>query len=135
MPLRNLQMIVQRTPSISACDMRKKTQVLSRVVAQAVMDGRGGDRRMRHADGHLVQRLDQVPGGVQSRHCGALVVIHEQLALVIAARSQPGGQLRLRGAAQHRVQRLEPRSEEHTSELQSLMRISYAVFCLKKKKN
>src|SRR3546814_6927577 len=29
---------------------------------------------------------------------------------------------------------LVPRSEEHTSELQSLMRISYAVFCLKKKK-
>src|SRR3546814_1307709 len=28
-----------------------------------------------------------------------------------------------------------PRSEEHTSELQSLMRISYAVFCLKKKNN
>src|SRR3546814_6838261 len=30
---------------------------------------------------------------------------------------------------------LSARSEEHTSELQSLMRISYAVFCLKKKKN
>src|SRR3546814_4645475 len=30
--------------------------------------------------------------------------------------------------------RLQGRSEEHTSELQSLMRISYAVFCLKKKK-
>src|SRR3546814_5063224 len=30
---------------------------------------------------------------------------------------------------------LRHRSEEHTSELQSLMRISYAVFCLKKKKN
>src|SRR3546814_1011292 len=29
----------------------------------------------------------------------------------------------------------DPRSEEHTSELQSLMRISYAVFCLKKKNN
>src|SRR3546814_7118328 len=29
--------------------------------------------------------------------------------------------------------RVNPRSEEHTSELQSLMRISYAVFCLKKK--
>src|SRR3546814_1082884 len=29
---------------------------------------------------------------------------------------------------------VEERSEEHTSELQSLMRISYAVFCLKKKK-
>src|SRR3546814_2411736 len=38
----------------------------------------------------------------------------------------------------HHGLRLEPdlgaRSEEHTSELQSLMRISYAVFCLKKKK-
>src|SRR3546814_9448225 len=30
---------------------------------------------------------------------------------------------------------LKARSEEHTSELQSLMRISYAVFCLKNKKN
>src|SRR3546814_8394591 len=35
--------------------------------------------------------------------------------------------------ALHRAQRLSQRSEEHTSELQSLMRISYAVFCLKKK--
>src|SRR3546814_3971715 len=34
------------------------------------------------------------------------------------------------GLAQSRPR---PRSEEHTSELQSLMRISYAVFCLKKK--
>src|SRR3546814_581685 len=33
------------------------------------------------------------------------------------------------------IYHLENRSEEHTSELQSLMRISYAVFCLKKKKN
>src|SRR3546814_2585087 len=31
------------------------------------------------------------------------------------------------------IANLVPRSEEHTSELQSLMRISYAVFCLKKK--
>src|SRR3546814_4823448 len=37
-------------------------------------------------------------------------------------RSRPSGSIALR------------RSEEHTSELQSLMRISYAVFCLKKKK-
>src|SRR3546814_1575464 len=34
-----------------------------------------------------------------------------------------------------RIDRIGVRSEEHTSELQSLMRISYAVFCLKKKKN
>src|SRR3546814_20234264 len=48
-----------------------------------------------------------------------------------------------RSAPPRRVSRAQPRhrrglrpdrSEEHTSELQSLMRISYAVFCLKKKK-
>src|SRR3546814_19045329 len=37
--------------------------------------------------------------------------------------------------AEAQVQAAEARSEEHTSELQSLMRISYAVFCLKKKTN
>src|SRR3546814_4432587 len=44
------------------------------------------------------------------------------------------------GSARHRrllaapaARRVRARSEEHTSELQSLMRISYAVFCLKKK--
>src|SRR3546814_1457421 len=37
-------------------------------------------------------------------------------------------------AARSAVRRVQ-RSEEHTSELQSLMRISYAVFCLKKKTN
>src|SRR3546814_10004937 len=40
-----------------------------------------------------------------------------------------GGEMAKRGAS-HRT-----RSEEHTSELQSLMRISYAVFCLKTKKH
>src|SRR3546814_6780408 len=35
----------------------------------------------------------------------------------------------------HRLQMLGVRSEEHTSELPSLMRISYAVFCLKKTKH
>src|SRR3546814_2429944 len=37
-------------------------------------------------------------------------------------------------ALKRRIRRIGARSEEHTSELQSLMRISYAVFCLKKKK-
>src|SRR3546814_7115915 len=40
-----------------------------------------------------------------------------------------------RSALQSPARRRSPRSEEHTSELQSLMRISYAVFCLKKKTN
>src|SRR3546814_9678707 len=45
-----------------------------------------------------------------------------------------GGAPRLRIRAGRRAGRWR-RSEEHTSELQSLMRISYAVFCLKKKNN
>src|SRR3546814_6185691 len=39
----------------------------------------------------------------------------------------------VRGRVYRRLLRADGRSEEHTSELQSLMRISYAVFCLKKK--
>src|SRR3546814_10333023 len=39
-----------------------------------------------------------------------------------------------RSVCRRRGSRRSGRSEEHTSELQSLMRISYAVFCLKKKK-
>src|SRR3546814_8571782 len=50
------------------------------------------------------------------------------------------GGVRPRQSPQSAQSRLDPdlarrRSEEHTSELQSLMRISYAVFCLKKKTN
>src|SRR3546814_8396166 len=41
----------------------------------------------------------------------------------------------IEGAAVNRGDRHAIRSEEHTSELQSLLRISYAVFCLKKKKH
>src|SRR3546814_5303741 len=51
----------------------------------------------------------------------------------IAAKATPAGPQicgdTMRRSSQH------GRSEEHTSELQSLMRISYAVFCLKKKTN
>src|SRR3546814_6358825 len=43
-------------------------------------------------------------------------------------------ELHLGDEQQLQLSRLMGRSEEHTSELQSLMRISYAVFCLKKKK-
>src|SRR3546814_5532271 len=41
----------------------------------------------------------------------------------------------LENSRSQRILWLLERSEEHTSELQSLMRISYAVFCLKKKRN
>src|SRR3546814_7415053 len=46
----------------------------------------------------------------------------------VAIDGLPGARLWIDGGSR------ETRSEEHTSELQSLMRISYAVFCLKKKK-
>src|SRR3546814_4550197 len=47
---------------------------------------------------------------------------------------QPRGGTDVVAALRHSMHR-GPRSEEHTSELQSLMRISYAVICLKKKHN
>src|SRR3546814_1154803 len=54
----------------------------------------------------------------------------QQLVLVDAGEHVAEG---LEQGLEH--QAAEDRSEEHTSELQSLMRISYAVFCLKKKKS
>src|SRR3546814_1817146 len=58
-------------------------------------------------------------------------------ALAIGGSASTGvtaaGRTLVGGRASGRI--LGSRSEEHTSELQSLMRISYAVFCLKKKKN
>src|SRR3546814_4657104 len=55
---------------------------------------------------------------------------------LIGPAAQAGEFLQRRVALACKQAKLDPaRSEEHTSELQSLMRISYAVFCLKKKKN
>src|SRR3546814_6657535 len=61
-----------------------------------------------------------------SRHCNGL--------LCRGRRPAPAHRVdeHVRGSTADRACR--SRSEEHTSELQSLMRISYAVFCLKKKK-
>src|SRR3546814_10528556 len=46
----------------------------------------------------------------------------------------PGNAYTLLALVHQKLEEPDQRSEEHTSELQSLMRISYAVFCLKKKK-
>src|SRR3546814_982005 len=68
-------------------------------------------------------RLDRHPPGPRASGLGACErVADQELAL---AGSQAVDETGRCGG---------PRSEEHTSELQSLMRISYAVFCLKKKK-
>src|SRR3546814_1282797 len=60
-------------------------------------------------------------------------IVREVLAM--ADRQLQAGDAERALAVAEKVMRFDPRSEEHTSELQSLMRISYAVFCLKKKKN
>src|SRR3546814_1333353 len=66
---------------------------------------------------------------VKRQHFSHAHGIHQVIAapnLLIVAASSDDPVTRLRRSA-------DGRSEEHTSELQSLMRISYAVFCLKKK--
>src|SRR3546814_2756868 len=63
--------------------------------------------------------------------------LHLLLRAPDARLSRPvaGARFREQAVRQTRCGKAAPRrSEEHTSELQSLMRISYAVFCLKKKK-
>src|SRR3546814_4003956 len=77
------------------------------------------DRRQLHPVGDVAHRIDA--GAAR-----AVVVVHLDRALGVecdVGRLQP----EIFGM------RASARSEEHTSELQSLMRISYAVFCLKKK--
>src|SRR3546814_4186781 len=59
--------------------------------------------------------------------------LHRAARGLVRGRDRPPALRGLRPAAHQRGG--QPRSEEHTSELQSLMRTSYAVFCLKKKNN
>src|SRR3546814_4120888 len=65
------------------------------------------------------------------RELGLLLV---EVALRIVGEELREDQQRIQWRAKLVTHVREERSEEHTSELQSLMRISYAVFCLKKKK-
>src|SRR3546814_5440028 len=71
--------------------------------------------------------------GHMARHvaAGLLAARAERTGEIVQPRVVPGGLgVSQKPQAEHEL----IRSEEHTSELQSLMRISYAVFCLKKKK-
>src|SRR3546814_8475809 len=66
------------------------------------------------------------PAAVVPGDAGGVDQLHHQAVIVIEG---------LDADAEAVFPAQEWRSEEHTSELQSLMRISYAIFCLKKKKN
>src|SRR3546814_3817027 len=81
--------------------------------------GREHSRRRREHRRNLVQPARAVPTGPEL--CNGDAVWRPGPACALQRELPAGG-----GAV---------RSEEHTSELQSLMRISYAVFCLKKKNN
>src|SRR3546814_1337995 len=92
---------------------------------------------------------DNIPVGVGQRLEGLVLlagdaarIVHEDIyaarlagdRLDPACRCHAVAKIDRRAADIHGDERLKTcRSEEHTSELQSLMRISYAVFCLKKK--
>src|SRR3546814_6795796 len=83
-------------------------------------------RRGRNRSAPVFARSRSVPRQVEHR---ALVIGTEQIGA-----QRRTGEDRAVDLDRHIVAGL-LRSEEHTSELQSLMRISYAVFCLKKKNN
>src|SRR3546814_4126004 len=83
------------------------------------MAGTGGDRPRHRADADRHRPPDAPPPPPDARRIGPIDI-------------QPMSACKWRFLA---LPVLTYRSEEHTSELQSLMRISYAVFCLKKKNN
>src|SRR3546814_6985794 len=99
-------------------------------VHQQETAGAVGILRLAWLDAHLAEQSGLlVPGDTGDGDAGAL------------ARAKVGTTINLGGRAHIRqhlawdIQGFQHRSEEHTSELQSLMRISYDVFCLKKKKS
>src|SRR3546814_2022275 len=78
---------------------------------------------------HLLERGGK--GGTAIRISGIIERVDADIEIARARRLRPAERDRKKdGVARGHI-----RSEEHTSELQSLMRISYAVFCLKKQHN
>src|SRR3546814_10045267 len=81
--------------------------------------------------------IEQASGGRPRRAGDAKEIAVFKQCVGVGMVGRPGFHIRVQPAAVVIMNRHAeaPRSEEHTSELQSLMRISYAVFCLKKKKH
>src|SRR3546814_2818718 len=82
--------------------------------------------------GRVVRWL-QHEAPIQKQNCIKIATLSQIPGLNVAILTQKIMSTKQRFAVRC-PRRTFPRSEEHTSELQSLMRISYAVFCLKKKK-
>src|SRR3546814_2907712 len=75
--------------------------------------------------------LNRVPGSLVISNIGACALF----AALTGSSPATCAAIGKMGIPEMRKRGYSARSEEHTSELQSLMRISYAVFCLKKKTN
>src|SRR3546814_1791414 len=87
------------------------------------------------AAGQYIDRAGKlVPPGTKGAFPGAArAFTGEEVKRAFRGQTLPGTTYNQSQAYLQYIRRLQARSEEHTSELQSLMRISYAVFCLKKK--
>src|SRR3546814_7334443 len=121
--------MIRRPPRSTRTDTLFPYTTLFRALElDAVVDGEGEELRpVARARGRPVQVVERC---VMAQRLLNAALGEEMLQL------RPGGALRRAQQAGDRkgAAGIGPRSEEHTSELQSLMRISYAVFCLKKKK-
>src|SRR3546814_3691038 len=73
-------------------------------------------------------------GGLLAAWTGAARTAKHNAPMIFDFTSRLRGNVFYVGKLARRADTHDERSEEHTSELQSLMRISYAVFCLKKNK-
>src|SRR3546814_3280192 len=89
--------------------------------------------RMPAREGAKIFHDGEEVGTVTSGGFGPSLSAPIAMAYVHAALAEPGTKVEIEVRGKRLAATV--RSEEHTSELQSLMRISYAVFCLKKKKN
>src|SRR3546814_6075228 len=94
-----------------------------------ILDGAGCARRIREAEGHGTHcRILAVSAHLEPDEREDFIEAGADAVLI-----KPFDDSQLLAALTPASQRGAHRSEEHTSELQSLMRLSYAVFCLKKK--
>src|SRR3546814_2651547 len=140
-----------RAPPAAARRRAARGNLPAHPTAPAPRDAPSADRRDHHpplpvgpvprASGRLLERVGELP--VPGRHLDALdgPAFHHPVTEFPADLRQervrqdgvdhPPPALQLGAAVGHQLHHA--RSEEHPSELQSLMRISYAVFCLKKK--
>src|SRR3546814_3698380 len=110
--------MLRRPPSSTRTDALFPYTAVLRSPDDALGDGEGAD------DGGSAEDQEDVGRCWSPPRC--------RRAVMSGARTRGRGGPTRRGSQSRRPR--SPRSEEHTSELQSLMRISYAVFCLKKQK-